>query len=171
MRRQTEISLVDKHSHLFHPSILKAYGFPFNSESDPLYENFGFREGFKEGNFFECGEGWVPIIAAFAEQMKEIQHEYMTSKEEVVEEVEEVVNEDSETESIVIKGAMTHKYRLWIAIEPPSDMDETLLNKIKVMKDFASAISGYFCETCGLSVKENHSNKKVKCAVCMCIDD
>ena len=80
MRRQTEILIVEKHPHLFHPSILKAYGFPFKMEGDPLTEGFGFREIFKESNFFECGEGWVPIIAAFAVQIKEIQDEYQTSK-------------------------------------------------------------------------------------------
>ena len=177
MRRQTEIALVEKHPHLFHPSILKAYGFPFKMAGDPLTENFGFREGIKEGNFFECGEGWVPIVAAFIEQMIEIQEEYQTSKEEEVEKEEEVVveeelaNEGLETESIVINGAMIHKYRLWIAVETPSDMEETLLNKVKVMKDFANAISGHYCEICGVSVKENHLNKKVKCVVCKCREE
>ena len=179
MRRQTEIALVEKHPHLFHPSILKAYGFPFKMADDPLTEHFGFREGFKEGNFFECGEGWVPIITAFAEQIQEIQDEYQNSKEEevveekVVEEkvVEEEANEGLENESIVINGAMIHKYRLWMIIDTPSDMKEILITKIKVMKDFASAISGYFCEICGQSIKVNHLNKKVKCAVCQCRDD
>ena len=66
---------------------------------------------------------------------------------------------------------MTHQNRLWIAVEPPSDMDEILINKINVMKDFATAISGYYCEICGQSVKENISNVKVKCAVCKFRDD
>ena len=43
MRRQTEISLVEKQPHLFHSSILKAYSIAFKNEATSLYEDFGFQ--------------------------------------------------------------------------------------------------------------------------------
>ena len=162
MKTQTEISLVEKQPHLFHTSILKAYGIHAKNET-LQHEDYRFRRGFKESNFFDCGEGWLPIIAAFAQNMEQIQYEYDISKTED--------DKDSENVSLLINGAVNHQYRLWIMVDTPSNMDEALINKIKVMQEFATAMSGYICEVCGVPVKEKDLNNHVKCAVCKCRDD
>lgn len=162
MRKQTEILLVERRQHLFHPSILKAYGLTLKKDTSTS-ENVGFRRGFKESDFFECGEGWLPIIAAFAESMEQFKYEYEISKADG--------NEDSADVSLFINGAMNHQYRLWIMVDTPLNMDEILLNKIKVIQEFATAMSSLICEVCGVPVKESELNNQVKCVVCKCRDD
>ena len=163
MRKQTEISLVEKQSHLFHTSILKAYGIAFKNEAPPLNEDFRFRQNLKESSFFECGEGWLSIIASFAQSMEQIQYEYDISKSDA--------DIDSENISVFISGATNYQYRLWMLVQTPPDMDETLLNKIKVMQEFATSMSGHICEVCGTPIIESELNNHVKCAVCKCRDD
>ena len=163
MREQTEISLVKKQPHLFHASILNAYGIHSKNETSEHDEDYRFRRGFKESNFFNCGEGWLPIIAAFAQNMEQIQYEYDTSKPEE--------DKDSENESVRINGAVNHQYRLWIMVDTPSSIDDILLKKIKLLQEFASAMSGFICEDCGVPVKEKDLDGHVKCAVCKCRDE
>lgn len=160
MREQIEVSLVKKHPHLFNASILKAYGIDSKYETSEEDEDYRFRRGYKESNFFDCGEGWLPIIAAFAENMEQIQYEYDISKAEE--------DKDSESESVWINRAVNHHYRLWIMVDTPSSLDDLALKKIKLLQEFACAMSGYICEICGVPVKENILNENVKCAVCKC---
>lgn len=163
MRSQTEIPLVEKQPHLFHTSILKAYGIPFKNEASPVYEDFRFRQNTKERNFFECGEGWLSIIATFAESMEQIQYEYDISKSDE--------DKDSENISVFISGATNYQYRLCMLVQTPPVMDEILLNKIKVMQEFATSMSGRICEVCGIPLKQNEFNNHAKCAICKCRDD
>lgn len=163
MRKQTEISLVKKQPHIFHTSILKAFGIPFKNEAPQIYDDFRFRQNIKESNFFDCGEGWLSIIATFAESMEQIQYEYDVSKADEVNESENI--------SVFISGATNYHYRLWMLVQTPSDMDEILLNKLKVMQEFANSMSGFLCEVCGIPVKKSEVNNHVKCVVCKCRDD
>ena len=163
MRSQTEISLVEKQPHLFHTSILKAHGIPFKNEAPSLNEDFRFRQNTNKSNFFECGEGWLSIIATFAESMEQIQYEYDISKSDA-----EI---DSENISVFISGATNYQYRLCMLVQTPSNIDEILLNKIKVMQEFATSMSGHICEVCGIPVKESEIKNHVKCVVCKCKDE
>ena len=163
MRKQTEISLVEKQPHIFHTSILKAFGIPFKNEAPQIYEDFRFRHNIKESNFFDCGEGWLSIIACFAESMEQIQYEYDISKADG--------DKDSENISVFISGATNYHYRLCLLVQTPSSMDEALLEKIKVKREFATSMSGYICEVCGIPVKESEINNNVKCVVCKCRDE
>ncbi len=163
MRKQTEISLVGKQPHIFHTSILKAFGIPFKKEAPQVYEDFRFRQNIKENNFFDCGEGWLSIIASFAENMEQIQYEYDISKTDE--------DTDSENISVFISGATNYHYRLCVLVQTPPDMDEVLLNKIKVMREFAISMSSHICEVCGVPVKESELNNYIKCAVCKCRDE
>ena len=163
MRKQTEISLVEKQPHIFHTSILKAFGIPFKNEAPQIYEDFRFRQNIKESNFFDCGEGWLSIIACFAESMEQIQYEYDISKADG--------DKDSENISVFISGATNYHYRLCLLVQTPSSMDEALLEKIKVKREFATSMSGYICEVCGIPVKESEINNNVKCVVCKCRDE
>ena len=158
MRKQTEISLVEKQPHIFHTSILKAFGIPFKNEAPQIYEDFRFRQNIKECNFFDCGEGWLSIIASFVEGMEQIQYEYDVSKADEVNESENI--------SVFISGATNYHYRLWMLVQTPSDMDEILLNKLKVMQEFATSMSGFLCEVCGIPVRKSEANNHVKCVVC-----
>ena len=163
MREQTEISLVKKQPHLFHASILNAYGIHSKNETSEHDDDYRFRRGFKESNFFDCGEGWLPIISAFAQNMEQIQYEYDISKTED--------DKDSENVSLLINGAVNHQYRLRIIVDTPLSIDDILLKKIKLLQEFASVMSGYICEVCGLPVKEKDLNNHVRCAVCKCRDE
>ena len=160
MREQTEISLVAKRPHLFHQSILKALGISINNQSSSQGKNVGFRWGYKEGNFFECGEGWLPIIVAFTESMDHFISEY------------EITNAEGETSTenttMYINGALSHQYRLCIVVDMSSNIDELLLSKIRAMQEFATAMSGFLCEVCGTPVTGVELNSSVKCAVCKC---
>lgn len=95
--------------------------------------------------------------------MEQFQYEYQIFKAEE--------DKDSENVSVFISGAMNHQYRLWIIVDTPSNIDEALINKIKVMQEFATAMSGYLCEVCGAPVKKNDLNNHVKCAICKCRDE
>ena len=163
MRKHTEISLVEKQPHIFHTSILKAFGIPYKNEAPQVYEDFRFRQNIKENNFFDCGEGWLSIIACFAESIEQIQHEYDISKADEANESENI--------SVFISGASNYHYRLCLLVQTPPDMDEILINKIKVMQEFATSMSGFLCEVCGIPVKESEVNSYIKCAVCKCRDE
>ena len=95
--------------------------------------------------------------------MEQFQYEYDISKAEE--------DKDSENVSVFINGAMSHQYRLWIMVDTPLNINEALLKKIKIMQEFATAMSGYICEVCGVPVKENDFNNHVKCAICKCRDE
>lgn len=69
MRKQTEISLVAKRPHLFHQSIINGLGVPTDNHVPSNDINDRLRWDYKEDNFFECGEGWLPIILAFTESL------------------------------------------------------------------------------------------------------
>jgi hypothetical protein len=160
MREQTEISLVAKRPHLFHQSILKALGISIDNQTSLEGQEVGFRWGYKERNFFECGEGWLPIIVAFTESMDHFISEY------------EITNAEGETSTekatMYINGAMSHQHRLCIVVDMSSNIDELLLSKIRSMQEFATAMSGFICEVCGTPVKEIELNSRVQCAVCHC---
>ncbi|MCF8186941.1 MAG: hypothetical protein K9J28_09015 [Sulfuritalea sp.] len=160
MRKQTEISLVEKRPHLFHSSILNALGIAINNQASSTSKEVRLRWGYKEENFFECGEGWLQIIAAFMESL-----DHYLSEHEIA-----VAEDDPTTEkaTVFINGAMSHQQRLYIMVDMSSNIDELLLSKIRAMQEFSAAMSGFICEVCSTSVKEVEPNSRVQCAVCRC---
>lgn len=160
MREQTEILLVAKRPHLFHQSILKALGISINNQSSSQGKDVDFRWGYKESNFFECGEGWLPIIAAFTESMDNFisEHEISNAEGEA----------STENATMYINGAVSHQHRLCIVVDMSSNIDELLLSKIRVVQEYANLMSGFLCEVCGTTVTGIELNSSVKCAVCKC---
>lgn len=160
MRKLIEISLVAKRPHLFHQSILNGLGISTENQESSEGNRVGFRWGYKDENFFECGEGWMPIIAAFAESL-----DHFLTKYEIA-----AVADDSTTEeaTVFINGAMSHHNRLCIVINRSSEFDDAILGKIRAMQEFATAMSGLICEVCGSPVKGIELNNSVRCAVCRC---
>ncbi len=160
MRKQTEISLVVKRPHLFHQSILNGLGISTENQESSEGKRVGFRWDYKDENFFECGEGWMPIIAAFAESLDHFLTEYEIA----------AVADDSTTEeaTVFINGAMSHHHRLCIIIDRSSEFDDAMLGKIRAMQEFSAALSGMLCEICGTPVTQAELDSHVRCAVCRC---
>ena len=158
MRKQTEISLVAKRPHLFHQSTLN--GLDIASLLPTKGKEPHFIWGYKEENFFECGEGWLPIIVAFTESVDHFISEHaITGAESEM---------STETINVHIKSALRHQYRLCIVVDMSPNIDELLLSKIKAMQEFSTAMSGFICEVCGTPVKDIRLNSRVQCAVCCC---
>ena len=158
MRKQTEISIVAKRPHLFHESTLIGLAIKEENHANLKSTEADFSLGYKQSNFFECGEGWLPIILAFTESI-----DHFIDKDE---------NSNAENEisvkcpTALIDGAYKYQNRLCIVIDLLPNIDEDLLNKIKAIKEFSKAMSGFICEVCGATLKKVEENKPVKCIVC-----
>lgn len=160
MRKQTEILLVAKRPHLFHESILNGLSIPTDNQAPSQDKEIRSRWGYKEENFFDCGEGWLPIIAAFTESLDHFISEYETSTAED--------GTTTEQATVLINGAISNHHRLCIVIDRSSEFDDVMLSKIRAMQEFATAMSGFICESCGTPVKETELHSRVQCAVCHC---
>jgi hypothetical protein len=154
MRKQTEIQLILKRPHLYLPGILESYGIQCDATST---NGFGHRPIFRRENHFQCGEGWLPVISAFAEGLDqhfgllEMKHHQSTPAEELP--------------IVFIAGASTHDQRLYLHVEANRVADDAYGSSIEAMKALAAAISARHCEICGSSTMADE-HKPVRCQVC-----
>jgi hypothetical protein len=157
MRINIESSFVSLFPHMFHPSILSAYGIAIDGEVSQIGNVVGYRKLYKEENFFDCEEGWLPIIQTFAQCLDRVLSE------------NETVNSDEETDiaksTVYITGALSHYYRLCIVVEMSGTIDANTRGKINALQEFAEAMSGCICEICSTPVRLDVSGP-VRCAVC-----
>ena len=158
MRKQTEITIVGKRPHLFDESTLVALGIKVENQTALYSTDIDFSPGDKESGIFDCGEGWLPIIMAFTESIDHLilQDEYTNAETEVIE----------KKPIALIDGAYRHLNRLCIMVDVYANIDEGLMHKIKVLKEFSRVMSGFICEICGTTLKKSEENKRVHCAVC-----
>lgn len=155
MRKDKEIQLVMEHPHLYLPAILEALGM------NPAAANkseFGNRLLYKDEHFFDCGEGWLPILSAFAESLD--QRIGISNK----------AGAEDQTERapiIFITGATTHHHRLYVQAETIHAGNDAISREIEALKTFARTLSGMYCEICGSLVFGNVSGD-VRCTICKC---
>ncbi len=160
MRKQTEISLVAKRPHLFHETVLSGLGITGDNQESTEDKKVRYRWDYKDGNFFECGEGWMPIIAAFAEILDHFLSEYEIADADD--------KPDTEKPTVYISGAMSHHHRLCIIVDRSSEYDDAMLSKIVALKEFAAVMSSQICEVCGAPVAQAELDARVRCVVCSC---
>lgn len=160
MRMQTEVSLVSSLPHLFHPTILNACGISVDGQESTLHKVVGFRRTYKEENFFDCGEGWLPIIMAFTQCL-----DHFLSDNEIVNSKDETGAVKS---TVYITGALSHNNRLCMVVDMPGNLDAMIFSKIRAMQEFADAMSGSICETCSTPVVRFDLHGPVRCTVCRC---
>lgn len=158
MRLHTECSLVSSFPHIFHPTILNACGITIDGHVSTVAKIVGFRRIYKEDNFFECGEGWLPIIMAFTQCLDTV-----LSDNEIVSSEDE---KGAVKATVFITGALCHNNRLCIVVDMPGNLDAMIFSKIRAMQEFADAMSGFICETCSTPVTHANYNCSVRCAVC-----
>lgn len=154
MRKQTEIQLIRERPQLYLPAILKAYGIQCDAASS---DGFGNRPIFKRENFFQCGEGWLPIIGAFAEGLD--QHSGIQEMQQ------SQSQQPEELPVVLITGASNHDHRLYLHIETNRVADEAIGVCIEAMKVLAAALSGRYCEICGTATTADEG-KSVRCRIC-----
>lgn len=161
MKKQTEIELVKKHPHLYSPKILEALNLQ-DSSSTASKKSHGL-SSYRNNNFFECGEGWLPILQAFAVSLDELLADQKQSDIE-----NEVENSDEAYESTCyIVGATIRNYRLNIEVDLDSESNEVYWGMVESMKCLALNLSGVMCEVCGTQVNAVAS-KSARCEVCCC---
>lgn len=153
MRKQTEIQLIRERPQMYLPAVLKAYGIQYEAS---LSGGFGNRPIFKRENFFQCGEGWVRIIAAVAEGLD---HHLGISETKYPQ------DHKAEDPIVFIAGASTHDHRLYLYVETNRAADEACGVSIDAMRVLATALSGRHCEICGTATTAD-DNKPVRCTIC-----
>jgi hypothetical protein len=155
MRKDKEIQLVMEHPHLYLPAILESLGM---SPAAAHKSEFGNRVLYKHEHFFDCGEGWLPILSAFAECLD--QHLGMSD-------AADTANQPEEAPIALISGATTHHHRLYVRVETNRTADDAISGEIEALKAFARSLSGMYCEICGSLVFGNVAGD-VRCTICKC---
>lgn len=153
MRKQTEIQLIRERPQMYLPAVLKAYGIQCEESSSG---GFGNCPIFKRENFFQCGEGWVQIIASVAEALD---HHLSIS------EMKYPQDPQAEPPIVFIAGASTHDHRLYLYVETNRAADQACGVSIDAMRALATVLSSRHCEICGMATAADE-NKPVRCTIC-----